>query len=63
MSNIDAAKNCFSENLNLFSDTKQSPDRFNLYKGLFFLAETVQSLESDIRHMENQLNHIASRLR
>ena len=46
---------CFSENVNLFGDPKTQPEKYNLYRGLTALSETVESLLLHVHRLEMQL--------
>ena len=56
---ITTAKKCFRENRNLFGDTKTQSEKFNLYNGLYALADAIEDLERKI----NALEHLVRSLR
>ena len=53
---------CFSENVNLFGDPKTQPEKYNLYRGLTALSETVEALYHAVHNIERQLNSINQKL-
>lgn len=53
---------CFSENVNLFGDPKSQPEKYNLYRGLTALSETVESLLHHVHKLEMQLSEANQKL-
>lgn len=47
---------CFLENVNLFGDPKTQPEKYNLYKGLQAMAETMEVLLHLVHKLEMQLD-------
>ncbi len=47
MSFYDARK-MFDENLRLFSDPSREPEKYNLYKGLYNMADSMIYMEENI---------------
>ena len=39
-----------------------SPEKYNLYNGLVALAQGVGQMSTEIQNLQNQLNHIQSRI-
>ena len=52
------AKKFFAENIQLFSDARTHPEKYNLYNGLRALVEAIESLESRIEKIEQALQVI-----
>lgn len=52
------AKRQFQENLNLFSNPKTEPEKFNLYAGLQNLVIGLENLEDEINQMKNRIASI-----
>ncbi|MFN2513242.1 MAG: hypothetical protein ABR568_17695 [Pyrinomonadaceae bacterium] len=46
---------CFRENRDLFSDTAAAPEKFNLYNGLFSLANTVEEMRREILALRQEV--------
>lgn len=56
MSNkTNLAKQCFSENLQLFAPAKSEPEKFNLYRGLYALAEALAAIEKKLDDLEYEV--------
>lgn len=56
------SKDFFAENQNLFSSAQNEPEKYNLYGGLYALAEEVENLNRTLRDIEGTLNNIQNRL-
>ena len=41
---LEAAQKCFDENIRLFANAQNQPEKYNLYNGLSALAEGLQEL-------------------
>ena len=53
------AQVCFAENFRLFgADPVHALEKFNLYKGLTFLAKAVGDLEARLQELESDLYQI-----
>jgi hypothetical protein len=52
MSELEVAKQCFIENIKLFGDPKQSPEKFNFYNGLLQLTSAISRIEHDIQQLK-----------
>ena len=48
------AKDCFEENINLFSDPNKTPEKHNLYTGLYSLAEAIQRIEGQLQQIQSR---------
>ena len=59
----NVAKNCFAENLRLFAPAETQPEKFNLYKGLSELADTLTRIESDLADIKDRLRRIENAAR
>lgn len=53
---------CFSENVNLFGDPRTQPEKYNLYRGLTALSETVESLVHHVHRLEMELTEANRKL-
>ena len=60
MSNISVAKQCFVENCKKF-DPSSNPEKFNLYKGLALLAESIEVMEIEIQRIKVSIHHLKSK--
>ncbi len=49
------AKNCFSENINLFASPQISPERYNLYNGLINLTAAIEIDLGSIKDLLEQI--------
>ncbi len=49
------AKNCFSENINLFANPQVSPEKYNLYNGLINLVMAVETELGSIKDLLEQI--------
>ncbi|MDC0336537.1 hypothetical protein OAN24_06570 [Pseudodesulfovibrio sp.] len=47
--NFDTAAKCFEENVRLFANARTEPEKYNLYNGLYNLAEGLRQFEHDLR--------------
>jgi hypothetical protein len=52
INNIDTAKLCFQENLELFGDPTMQTEKHNLYKGLYMLAATIETMQIEIEQLK-----------
>lgn len=50
-----AAGKCFQENINLFSDPKNQPEKYNLYGGLLNLAWGMDTLKTLLNEINSRL--------
>ncbi len=55
------AKKYFAENIRLFADPGAQPEKYNLYNGLFGLAETMQQIESRLEEISRDLRYLKTR--
>ena len=46
------AKRCFKENLDLFGNPQNEPEKFNLYNGL---VELTEAIECDMLEIKDQI--------
>lgn len=53
---IEAAKECFKENLKLLGNSEKQPEKYNLYNGLLNLAIAVELIEGMVLKIERQLH-------
>lgn len=51
----DTAMKCFKENIQLFANPNNNPEKFNLYNGLANLSE---GLEHDMSNINNQIQYL-----
>ncbi len=58
MSHTHAAKKCFNENIQLFSNPESEPEKYNLYNGLLNLTQAVEDLQSQVRKIEQDIERI-----
>jgi len=58
---FDNAKKCFVENINLFGNAQMEPEKFNLYNGLFNMAESLQRLEQEVHQLRNEVADLSRR--
>jgi hypothetical protein len=59
----DAAKACFDENIRLFANPQQQPEKFNLYNGLFNLAIAISEIEDKLRSIDHRVHSLEQRIR
>jgi hypothetical protein len=59
----DAAKACFNENIQLFADFQQQPEKFNFYNGLFNLAVAISEIENRLLSIDHRLSSLEQRSR
>lgn len=52
----------FLDNARLFSDPHAEPEKYNLYRGLANLAQSLQSMEHEIRRLKEEIRLINSRI-
>jgi len=53
---------CFSDNVTRFSDFATEPEKYNLYRGLTAMAETIEALLQHAHTIEKQLTQINQKL-
>jgi len=58
MRHTKTSKDCFDENLRLFSNPQTQPEKYNLYQGLASLAEAVSDLQADVNRLKQAVNHL-----
>jgi len=58
--NAFTAKQCFQENLELFSNPQTEPEKYNLYKGLLGMADAILDLEQKIKNIQDSVRYIQS---
>ena len=61
--NAHTAKKCFEENIALFANAQTQPEKFNLYNGLYNLADEIEKINHQIYQIGSVLNDIANVLR
>jgi len=58
----DTAMKCFEENIQLFGNANNNPEKFNLYNGLANLAEGLKhdmsNIKSQIQYLQQAVNNI-----
>ena len=59
---IDTAKLCFDENLRQYVNAKTNPEAYNLNKGLYKMAETIETMQSDIEQLKSIVLMLAQEL-
>ena len=57
------AKECFDENLRLFTDPKTHPEQYNLYSGLSCLASSVISLQGELEQLRAEIRQLSLRIK
>ena len=50
------ALECFEENIKFYSDPSESPEKNNLYTGLYNLAEAIQRIEGQLQQIRTAIN-------
>jgi len=55
----DAGKACFGENFRLFGSNPSQTEKFNLYRGLALLAESVDDVSQRLHNIEHQLSQVS----
>ena len=58
----DAARARFNENIRLFADPRQQPEKFNLYNGLFSLAVAISEIENRLLSIDHRLTSLEERI-
>ena len=53
---------CFLDNVRRFSDFQLEPERYNLYRGLTAMAETIEALLHKVDTIEMQLKKAHQKL-
>ena len=53
------AKKCFEKNLSMLVEGNEGPQVWNVYSGLFHLAEAI---EIDMRRMEKRIEELSAQL-
>lgn len=61
MSDTYTAKKCFAENLQLFADPQSQPEKYNLYNGLYCVAQAIERREAEIRALAYEVDQIKRR--
>ena len=56
------AKKCFEEIINLFSDPQTQPEKYNLYNGLYNLADEIEKINYQLQQIIQALNSVATLL-
>jgi len=51
----------FQENLQLFGDPNNAPEKFNLYGGLIALAKEIEEIESKLSYIQNDINYLKAK--
>lgn len=59
---IDTAKLCFEENLKLFGNPNTQPEKHNLYKGLYMLAATIETMQIDVEQLKMAIASLQQQL-
>ena len=49
---------CFLENLKVYGNDQTEPEKYNLYRGLAALSETIEVLLHAIHKVETQLDRL-----
>ncbi len=52
---MDKAARCFQENFNLFH---KDTEKFNLYRGLGYMAAMIQTLLSKVENLEQEIEAV-----
>jgi len=55
-----SARNCFNENIKLFTDPQTNPEKYNLYNGL---SNLTQAIDTDLGAIKDLLEQILYELR
>ena len=55
---FNAAKKCFSENVQLFGNAQTQPEKFNHYNGLYNMAEALQSLQDEVQRLRREVDDL-----
>lgn len=55
---IGMAIKCFKENLRLLGDAHRQPEKFNLYNGLIYRSQAIQSLESEVHRLRSKVEDL-----
>jgi conjugal transfer/entry exclusion protein len=61
--NLQFAIKCFDENLRLFADAHQQPEKYNLYQGLSSMAEALDQIEQQIQKLNQQIQFLQAHVR
>lgn len=59
------AKICFSENWNEFKNpngTSKDFEKFNLYSGLYDIAETIEELKAEIQELKQIVCNLSNKI-
>ena len=51
---------CFQDNFSQLADAHLNPEKFNLYRGLGFMASAIQEIERRLSSIEKELKKISS---
>jgi hypothetical protein len=57
---IDTAKKCFDENLKFYVSQKSQPEKFNLYQGLYNIADEIEKINLRLDQLDSTLDNILS---
>lgn len=57
------ARKCFAENIQLFGNPQEAPEKFNLYNGLVNLAEAIEHDMSNIKDQIQYLHNLIQNIR
>lgn len=55
---LHRAVECFEENLKLFTDPENEPEKHNLYAGLTNLAQGVADLDREVHELREELQEL-----
>ncbi len=56
------AKRQFGENQRLFGNSTTEPEKFNLYAGLYNLAQAIEEMQSDLHKIKEELHQVKGRV-
>jgi hypothetical protein len=59
---ITTAKKFFEENMHLFANAQTEPEKFNLYNGLWNLADSLQQIETEMHRLQQQVINLHTML-
>ena len=60
---LQVAIKCFDENLRLFADPHQQPEKYNLYQGLSSTVEALGQIEQQIQKLNQQIQFLQAQMR
>ena len=55
---MPATSGFFMENVRLFANAQEQPEKYNLYMGLANLAQDVQALRSEVARLTREVNRL-----